>query len=85
MAEQQELKQRISELSFEQAIERLEEVVELLESGQIPLEEAINLYQEGILLSRHCDLKLTQVEQKIQMLIEEDGKIMTKDFGFEED
>jgi exodeoxyribonuclease VII small subunit len=82
---QEEAKLNVEHYSFEEAIKRLEEVVELLEGGDIPLEEAINLYHEGVLLSRHCDLKLSQVEQKIQILIEEDGKLLAKDFDIGEE
>lgn len=77
---QEEIKIKIENLSFEDAIERLEMIVEMLEGGETPLEEMINLYQEGVLLARHCDKKLSVVEQKIQLLIEEDGKLLITDF-----
>lgn len=65
------LMDRVKDLSFEQAMERLEAVVEQLEKGSVPLEEAIDLYQEGMLLAKHCETKLSQVEQKVRMLDEE--------------
>lgn len=82
---QKELKEQIEYLSFENAIKRLEEVVELLEGGETPLEQTINLYQEGVLLARHCDQKLTQVEQKIEILLEEDGKLVVTEFESKEE
>ncbi|MBE3554297.1 MAG: exodeoxyribonuclease VII small subunit [Thermicanus sp.] len=84
MAEKYELAQQISQYPFEEAMERLERIVEELERGEISLEDAINLYQEGILLSRHCDLKLKQVEEKIRLLTEENGNIILKEFSVEE-
>lgn len=79
------MKEYIEKLSFEDAIKRLEEVVDMLEGGETPLEQTINLYQEGVLLARHCDLKLTQVEQKIEILLEEDGKLVVSDFETKEE
>lgn len=68
------------ELSFEQALERLEGIVAQLENGDVPLEQAIELYQEGMQLSNLCNGKLKQVEAKIEMLIETDNSIETKPF-----
>ncbi|MBI2166772.1 MAG: exodeoxyribonuclease VII small subunit [Candidatus Omnitrophica bacterium] len=56
------------ELKFEKALERLEKIVEELESGNIPLEEALKKYEEGVRLSRACSEKLTQAEKKIEVL-----------------
>ncbi len=67
-------------LSFEEAIEQLEEIVGKLESGDVPLENAIELYQQGMKLSQLCSLKLQQVEKKIEMLVEEDGNFSKKPF-----
>lgn len=63
----------IQQLSFEAAMERLEQIVEQLENGDVPLEQAIELFQEGMLLSKACNTKLSQVERKIEMLTEENG------------
>lgn len=69
------------ELSFEQALERLEGIVTKLENGDVPLEQAIELYQEGMQLSSLCNGKLKQVEAKIEMLIETDQGVESKPFG----
>nr|WP_170295466.1 exodeoxyribonuclease VII small subunit [Chengkuizengella sediminis] len=61
-------------LNFEEAMENLEKVVNALESEDVPLEKAIDLFQEGVKLSSYCSQKLEQVEQKIEMLISEDGQ-----------
>jgi len=70
-----------TEISFELAIEQLERIVAQLESGDVPLEKAIELYQEGVRLSHLCGVKLEQVEKKIEMLVEgETGAVNRKPF-----
>jgi exodeoxyribonuclease VII small subunit len=54
--------------SFEDSIRRLEEIVEALERGDVPLDEAVNLYEEGIQLSRACGEKLKATELRIKKL-----------------
>ncbi|MDP5273607.1 exodeoxyribonuclease VII small subunit [Chengkuizengella axinellae] len=61
-------------LNFEEAMENLEKVVNALESEDVPLEKAIDLFQEGVKLSAYCSQKLEQVEKKIEILINEDGQ-----------
>jgi exodeoxyribonuclease VII small subunit len=64
--------------SFEQAMNRLEEISQSLESGDIPLEESIKLYEEGIKLVEFCQGKLTEAEKKVQKLTRtEEGKFET--------
>ncbi len=70
----------LSELSFEQAIGRLEEVVAELERGDIPLEEAIKLFGEGTKLAGVCRQKLDWAEQQVEMLVEENGEWTKKPF-----
>lgn len=60
-------------VSFEAAMEQLESIVSRLESGDVPLEQAIELFQQGMKLSHLCSGKLDQVERKIEMLVEENG------------
>lgn len=72
-------------LSFEQAIEKLETIVAMLEGGDVPLEKAIELYQEGMRLSQLCGQKLEQVERKIEMLVEGENGVMKKPFQAAED
>lgn len=74
------VKKEEQELSFEQALESLEKIVAQLENGDVPLEQAIDLYQEGMKLSNLCNSKLKQVEAKIEMLMESDGEIESKPF-----
>ena len=73
------------EIKFEKALERLEKIVEELESGDLPLEEALKRYEEGVKLSRTCSEKFSQVQKKIQVLTKTlDGSFKREDFEFEE-
>ena len=58
----------MEELKFEKALERLEKIVEDLEQGNMPLEDALKKYEEGVKLSRLCAQKLAQAESKIEVL-----------------
>lgn len=69
------------EISFETAMEQLEAIVAQLESGDVPLEKAIDLFQEGMKLSQLCGGKLDQVERKIEMLIETEQGFQKKPFA----
>lgn len=82
MAEEKENKAAADELTFEQAMDRLEAIVAKLESGEVPLEAAIEMFQEGMELSRLCGQKLEQVERRIEMLVEgESGGMGRKPFA----
>lgn len=54
--------------SFEDSLKRLEEIVNQLEQGEVPLEESIKMYEEGLALSKTCIEKLTQAELKLKKL-----------------
>jgi len=71
----------LMEISFEEAMAQLERIVEQLEDGDVPLEKAIDLFQQGMKLSQMCSQKLEQVEQKIEMIVEEGGELKRKPFG----
>ncbi len=71
----------MTRLSFEKALEQLEQIVHEMESGQLPLETALKKFEEGIRLSRYCSQKLEETEKKINLLIENrDGSISEKPF-----
>jgi exodeoxyribonuclease VII small subunit len=58
----------IDKLSFEEALARLSELVEKLESGRMPLEESVAAFETGVKLSRRCESLLDQAEQRLQVL-----------------
>lgn len=62
---------QVESQTYEQALERLRTVVEKLERGTLPLEESLSLFEEGMRLSDACDLKLREVEARVQVLIGE--------------
>jgi exodeoxyribonuclease VII small subunit len=74
-------KQRETELNFESAMDRLEAIVEQMESGKLPLEDLIVRYEEGMNLAKICQERLANAEQKIEIIARNSaGKAMVKDF-----
>jgi exodeoxyribonuclease VII small subunit len=70
-------------VSFEDAMTKLEQIVDKLEEGDVPLEEAIVFYKEGMELSKLCHDKLKSVEEQLTQIITEDGR--TESFSIEEE
>ena len=60
--------EEIKSLTFEAALARLEETAKLLESGNVPLDESLSLFEEGISLVKLCNSKLDAAEQKVVRL-----------------
>lgn len=56
----------VSELTFEQALEELEEIVERLETGSVELEESVDLYDRGVKLRVHCQKKLDAARERVE-------------------
>ncbi|BBL71046.1 exodeoxyribonuclease VII small subunit [Methylogaea oryzae] len=65
---------------FEESLEELEQLVERLEQGDISLEESLKAFERGVQLTRVCQKALKEAEQKIQVLLEEEGQIQLKPF-----
>jgi exodeoxyribonuclease VII small subunit len=65
--------EKAGKITFEEAMEQLEDIVEKLEQGDVPLEESIDLYQQGMKLSKLCHTKLRNVEKKMDTIMHEDG------------
>lgn len=73
-------------VTFESAMERLEEILHTLESGSENLDEALKLYEEGIALIRACSERLENAEQRVKMLqLQADGTLAETEFGKAED
>jgi exodeoxyribonuclease VII small subunit len=74
-------KQREAELNFEGAMDRLEKIVEQMESGKLPLEDLIVRYEEGMNLVKICQERLANAEQKIEIIARNSaGKAVVKEF-----
>lgn len=67
--------QGVEKMSFEEAMKALEGVVSQLESGDVPLEESIALYERGAALKAHCSKKLAEAQEKVaQITLDKDGQ-----------
>ena len=67
--------------SFEQSLKQLEQIVREMESGELPLEQAIRKFEEGIELSKFCAQKLEETERKITLLMQVGGAVVEKPFA----
>ena len=71
----------MAEMKFEDALKKLERIVQELENGNLPLDEALNKYEEGIRLSKGCAKKLEAARKKVEILLKAgDGSFELKDF-----
>lgn len=68
------------DIKFEKAMERLEEIVQGLEKGDLSLEDSLKIFEEGIRLSRVCMARLDEAEKKVEILMKEKGKTVLKPF-----
>ncbi|NLJ33683.1 MAG: exodeoxyribonuclease VII small subunit [Firmicutes bacterium] len=74
----------MSEKTFAAGLTRLEEIVQLLERGDLTLEQALALFEEGIRLTRTCNEKLEEAEGKIKLLLLEDDSFQLQTWEGEE-
>ena len=75
-------KSKVEDVKFEDKIKKLEKIVNELESGEVDLDDAIEKYTEAMKLSRECSDKLTEVTEKVNKILNENGKL--EDFEVEE-
>ena len=69
---------------FEAAMRDLEELVERLEQGDLPLEESLAAFERGVMLTRACQAALKEAEQKVEILLRKAGESAVEDFTPEE-
>ena len=75
------MSQETKEIPFEQALKKLEQIVEHLESGDLDLEDALKQYEEGVRLADFCSKRLTEAEKRVEVLMRTDsGKFKTVPF-----
>ena len=80
MARKKELDEK--NISFEAAAAELETIVQALEKGDLPLEEAVSLFEKGVRLSRLCSGKLDTAQEKVRrLLVEQEGELLTLPFA----
>ena len=74
----------MAEQTFEKALNKLEQIVQNLEKGDLSLEKSLTKFEEGVTLSKFCSTKLDETEKKVMLLMEtEDGHIAEQPFNTE--
>ena len=74
------MKKTEKELTFEENLKKLEDIVEQLESGNIDLEKSVELYEKGMLLKNICEEKLKKIDIQIKQIKIQNNKIKKTDF-----
>ena len=76
----------MGEIKFEKAIQRLEKIVDDLEKGEIDIDKSLEIFEEGIKMSRVCSKKLNEAEAKIEKLTKDQkGELVTELFPVEDE
>lgn len=71
----------MAEKKFETALARLEEIVQALEKGDLPLEQSLKLFEEGVRLARYCTRRLDEAERKVEILLKDrEGNLKPQPF-----
>ena len=71
----------MADKKFETALARLEKIVQELEQGDLPLEQSLKLFEEGIKLSRMCNARLEEAERRVEVLLKDkSGTMIAKPF-----
>ena len=63
----------MTDLKFEDCLARLEQIVSALETGNLPLEDSLKVFEEGVTLARHCSRYLDDAERRIEVLTKDEG------------
>jgi exodeoxyribonuclease VII small subunit len=72
----------MTEPKFEECLTRLEQIVGALETGNLPLEESLKVFEEGIALARHCARYLEDAERRVELLVKDEaGESRTRPFA----
>jgi len=69
----------MAKISFEKSLKQLEQIVQELESGDLPLEKAMKKFEEGVKLSKYCSEKLDETEKKISVLLRDNKGDITEE------
>ena len=71
---------RAKKIDFEAALGQLEKLVEQMEDGELSLEDSLTTFESGIKLARDCQQALQDAEQKVQLLMEQNGELSSEPF-----
>jgi exodeoxyribonuclease VII small subunit len=76
----------MSDIKFEDALGRLEQIVDQLEAGELPLEASLKAFEEGVALARRCAKYLEEAEKRIELLTKDEaGLLKTQPFEWDKD
>jgi exodeoxyribonuclease VII small subunit len=76
----------MKDIKFEDALGRLEQIVDQLEGGDLPLEQSLKVFEEGVALARRCAKYLEEAEKRIELLTKDDGGLLkTEPFEWDKD
>jgi exodeoxyribonuclease VII small subunit len=76
----------MSDIKFEDALARLEQIVDQLEAGELPLETSLKVFEEGVALARRCAKYLEEAEKRIELLTKDEaGLLKTQPFEWDKD
>jgi len=75
MTEETEIPADIKEMSFEAALQELESIVEKLDSGNVDLDQSINIYTRGAQLKSHCEQKLRAAQERVDKIVNQNGTL----------
>lgn len=70
--------------SFEEGLDRLEQIVKDLEKGELDLEKSLALFEQGVELSESCRKQLEEAEQKVEILLKKQGRVEAEPFHLED-
>ncbi len=71
-------------IDFEASLDQLEQLVDQMEEGELTLEDSLKAFEQGVKLTRECQQALKAAEQKVQLLMEKNGELVTEPFVAEE-
>jgi exodeoxyribonuclease VII small subunit len=71
-------------IDFEASLGQLEKLVAQMEEGDLTLEQSLKAFEEGVKLTRECQQTLAEAEQKVQLLMEQNGELVTEPFAVKE-
>jgi exodeoxyribonuclease VII small subunit len=76
----------MKDIKFEDALQRLEQIVDQLETGELPLDESLTVFEEGVVLARRCAKYLEEAEKRIELLTkDESGLLKAEPFEWDKD
>ena len=78
-------KKKSEPLNFEESLDKLQQLVESMEQGELSLEQSLKAFEEGVKLARECQSELKTAEQKVKILIEENMEDELEDFPMDDD